>query len=124
GVLSRGLLSGTVPKDPGDFRAHLPRFAGEAGAHNRKLVQSLTDFAAARGLSTSQLAIAWVVAKGQNIVPVIGARTRKQLDEALLGMAVRLGADDVSRIEALVTASGVQGDRYQAAQMQHLDSER
>lgn len=124
GVLSRGLLSGTVPTDPSDYRAHLPRFAGEAGEHNRKLVQALGDFATARGLTTSQLAIAWVVAKGQNIVPVIGARTRKQLDEALVGMAARLSAEEVSRIEALVTESGVQGDRYQAAQMQHLDSER
>jgi aryl-alcohol dehydrogenase-like predicted oxidoreductase len=124
GVLSRGLLSGSVPKGPNDFRAHLPRFAGEAGEHNRKLVQSLSDFAATRGLTTSQLAIAWVVAKGQNIVPVIGARTRKQLDEALVGMAARLSAEDVSRIEALVTEAGVHGDRYQAAQMQHLDSER
>lgn len=124
GVLSRGLLSGSAPKDAGDFRAHLPRFAGEAGEHNRKLVAALADFAGARGVSTSQLAIAWCLAKGENIVPVLGARTRTQLDEALSALALRLSADDISRLETLVSESGVQGDRYQSAQMQHLDSER
>jgi len=124
GVLSRGLLSGSVPKDPSDFRAHLPRFSGDAGAHNRKLVAALGDFAQARHISTSQLAIAWVLAKGKNIVPVVGARTRSQLSEALGALDVKLSPEDVNQVEAIVAASGVQGERYQAAQMQHLDSER
>jgi aryl-alcohol dehydrogenase-like predicted oxidoreductase len=124
GVLSRGLLSGSVPKGPGDFRAHLPRFVGEAGEHNRRLVQSLTAFAEQRGLRPSQLAIAWVMAQGDHVVPVLGARTRAQLDEALTAASMRLTATDVAEVNALVRAAGVQGDRYQPAQMQHLDSER
>jgi aryl-alcohol dehydrogenase-like predicted oxidoreductase len=124
GVLSRGLLSGSVPKDPGDFRAHLPRFAGAAGEHNRKLVAALGELSQARGVTASQLAIAWALSKGENIVPVLGARTRKQLDEALSALSLRLSPEDAARLEALVAESGVQGDRYQAAQMQHLDSER
>ena len=124
GVLSRGLLSGSKPRDPSDFRAYLPRFVDEAGAHNEKLVQALGDLARARGISTSQLAIAWVLAKGGNIVPVLGARTVKQLDEALGALSVRLAPEDVPRVEALVAEAGIRGERYQPAQMQHLDSER
>jgi aryl-alcohol dehydrogenase-like predicted oxidoreductase len=127
GVLSRGLLSSSVPKEPTDYRAHLPRFAGEAGEHNRKLVQALGEVAKARGITTSQLAIAWALCKhdsGSGIVPVLGARTVKQLEETLAALAVRLSSEEVSRLETLVGASGVQGDRYQSAQMQHLDSER
>jgi aryl-alcohol dehydrogenase-like predicted oxidoreductase len=124
GVLSRGLLSGSSTQGPGDFRAHLPRFTGEAGEHNRRLAQSLASFAAERGLSASQLAILYVMAKGDNIVPVLGARTRKQLDEALSVTTATLSAEDIASVEALVERAGVQGKRYQAAQMHHLDSER
>jgi aryl-alcohol dehydrogenase-like predicted oxidoreductase len=124
GVLSRGLLSGSLPKEPSDFRQHLPRFSGEAGEHNRKLVQALGELAQARGISTSQLAIAWVLSKRGGIVPVLGARTVRQLDEALAAQRVELSPEEVARVEKLVAESGVQGDRYQAAQMQHLDSER
>jgi aryl-alcohol dehydrogenase-like predicted oxidoreductase len=124
GVLSRGLLSGSVPKEPSDFRAHLPRFAAENGEHNRKLVQQLSELAQSRGVTTSQLAIAWVLAKGSDIVPVLGARTRAQLDEALGALALELGPDDVSQLEALAAATIVRGDRYAPAQMAHLDSER
>lgn len=124
GVLSRGLLSGSRPTGAGDFRQYLPRFAGEAGAHNQKLVQALGELAKARGLTTSQLAIAWVVAKGSNIVPVLGARTLKQLDESLGALTRELSPEDVAAIERLVEGAGVQGERYQPAQMQHLDSER
>ena len=124
GVLSRGLLSGSVPQAAADYRAHLPRFAGEAGEHNKKLVQALGELAKARGITTSQLAIAWVLAKGDGIVPVLGSRTVKQLDEALSALSIRLSPEDVMRAEQLVTESGVRGDRYQEAQMKHLDSER
>src|SRR4051812_22273534 len=76
GVLSRGLLTGAIPNGPGDFRAHLPRFAGENRQRNEQLISALNRLAAARGVKPSQLAIAWVLAKGPSIVPVIGARTR------------------------------------------------
>jgi aryl-alcohol dehydrogenase-like predicted oxidoreductase len=79
GVLSRGLLSGSIPAGRNDFRAYLPRFTGENLSRNQRLVETLTKIATERGVSSSQLAIAWVLAKGQNIVPVIGARKRTQL---------------------------------------------
>jgi aryl-alcohol dehydrogenase-like predicted oxidoreductase len=124
GVLSRGLLSGSRPKDGADFRAHLPRFAGAAGEHNRQLVDQLATVAQERGISVSQLAIAWVLAKKGGVVPVLGARTRPQLSEALGALPIELSPEEVARLEALVAAAGVQGERYQAAQMRHLDSER
>jgi aryl-alcohol dehydrogenase-like predicted oxidoreductase len=125
GVLSRGLLAGSQPGAKGDFRVHLPRFAGDNGARNRALVAALQALAAERGLSGTQLAIAWVLANEQKtIVPVIGARTRAQLEEALGALEVHLGADELARIEAAVPASAVAGTRYDAGQMRALDSER
>jgi aryl-alcohol dehydrogenase-like predicted oxidoreductase len=124
GVLSRGLLSGSIPKEPSDFRAHLPRFAGENGEHNRRLVHELSELSRARGVTTSQLAIAWVRAKSHGVVPVLGARTRTQLDETLGALDVELGADELSKLESVVSAHAVRGERYQAAQLAHLDSEK
>jgi aryl-alcohol dehydrogenase-like predicted oxidoreductase len=123
GVLSRGLLSGSLP-GAGDFRAHLPRFRGENLEHNRRLVDALAAVAAERGATPSQLAIAWVLARGEHIVPVIGARTRAQLAESLAALELRLGPDDLARIEAAVPADRVAGDRYDPHQMRSLDSER
>lgn len=124
GVLSRGLLSGSKPAAAGDFRAHLPRFTGENGARNQRLVQALTELAAEYGAAPAQLAIAWVMARGASIVPVIGARKRTQLAEALGALRVRLTPEDVDRIEAVVPAAEVAGARYGAPQMKQLDSER
>jgi aryl-alcohol dehydrogenase-like predicted oxidoreductase len=122
GVLSRGLLSGSVPK-AGDFRGHLPRFQGENLDRNRKLVEALAALAKEKGTTTTRLAIAWVLAQGNGIVPVIGARTRAQLDESLGALEIRLDPEDLARIEAAVPADEVAGTRYQAEQMTHLDSE-
>ncbi len=124
GVLSRGLLAGSRPKGSGDYRAQLPRFAGENAATNARLVQALSALAAERGVRPAQLAIAWALAKGESIVPVVGARTRAQLAEALGALDVRLAPDEVARLEAAVPASAVAGTRYAEPQMQHLDSER
>jgi aryl-alcohol dehydrogenase-like predicted oxidoreductase len=124
GVLSRGLLTGAKPTGPGDFRAHLPRFTGDNRERNQRLVAALEQLAAARGVRPSQLAIAWVLAKGRSIVPVIGARTRKQLDESLGALAIELSAAEIAAIEQAIPASEVAGDRYGAPVMQHLDSER
>jgi len=123
GVLSRGLLSGSGLSQ-GDFRALLPRFAGENGARNRALIEGFTKLARQRGVAPSELAIAWVLAKGSNIVPVIGARKPAQLTESLAALDLRLSADDVQQIEKTLPADAIVGDRYQAAQMQHLDSEK
>jgi aryl-alcohol dehydrogenase-like predicted oxidoreductase len=127
GVLSRGLLTGSVP-GPRDSRAHMPRFAGANAEKNRPLVDALARLAAARGVSPAQLAIAWVRAKGAaqgvTIVPTMGARTRAQLADALAGLDVALTGAEVAELEAAVPASEVAGDRYPAQAMRHLDSEK
>ena len=124
GVLSRGLLSGSRPTSPGDFRAYLPRFSGENRQRNERLVEGLQKAAAERGATASQLAIGWVLSKSQNIVPVIGARTRAQLSEALGALGVVLSPEQIARIEEAVPASAVAGTRYDEHQMRVLDSER
>jgi len=124
GVLSRGLLSGSKPAARGDLRAHLPRFSGENGERNRRLVEAMEKLAAEKGVSPTQLAIAWVLAKGENIVPVIGARTRAQLTESLGALGIDLSPEDLARIEETVPASAVAGTRYDAHQMRMLDSEK
>ena len=124
GVLSRGLLSGSIPAARNDFRAHLPRFTGDNRAHNERLVQSLRDMATKKGVTASQLAIAWVLAKGETIIPLIGARTRAQLTESLGALKVQLSPEDLAAIEAAVPAEQVAGTRYEARQMAMLDSEK
>jgi aryl-alcohol dehydrogenase-like predicted oxidoreductase len=124
GVLSRGLLSGSKPGGPGDMRARLPRFAGESGQRNRRLVEALEGIAAEKAVSATQMAIAWVLAKRPSIVPVIGARTRPQLTEALGALEVRLTPEDLTRLEQAVPATAVAGTRYDAHQMHMLDSEK
>jgi aryl-alcohol dehydrogenase-like predicted oxidoreductase len=128
GVLSRGLLTGSRPSGAGDFRAHLPRFAGESGEKNQALAAALARLAAARGVTPAQLAIAWVraqgVARNITIIPTVGARTRAQLADALGGLDVALIADEVATLEAAVPASQVAGTRYAAPLMAMLDSER
>jgi aryl-alcohol dehydrogenase-like predicted oxidoreductase len=124
GVLSRGLLSGSKPTGPADMRAHLPRFVGENLARNQEVVDVLKRLSSEMGTTPTKLAIAWVLAKGRRILPVIGARTRAQLDEVLGALDVELSPADVARIEEALPASKVAGARYGELQMQHLDSER
>ncbi len=124
GVLSRGLLSSSVPAKNGDFRAFLPRFAGGNGEKNQRVVETLRSLAQNRSLSVPQLCIAWVLAKGKNIVPLVGARTRKQLQESIGALQVTLSPDDVLRIEQAIPESAISGTRYDERQMQMLDSER
>jgi aryl-alcohol dehydrogenase-like predicted oxidoreductase len=124
GVLSRGLLSGSKPAAQGDFRAHLPRFTGQNISQNEKLIDRLNQLAAESGLTAAQLAIAWVLAKGRRIIPVIGARTRAQLSESLGALRVKLTEPDLSRIEESIPASAIAGTRYDERQMKMLDSER
>jgi aryl-alcohol dehydrogenase-like predicted oxidoreductase len=124
GVLSRGLLSGSKPKTGADFRAYLPRFSKDNQAQNEQLVEKLLGFARERNMSTAQLAIAWALAKRPSFVPVIGARTPEQLDDALSALEHRLSRADLEALETLVPDSAVAGSRYDAAQMAHLDSER
>jgi len=124
GVLSRGLLTGSPLAAKGDFRAHMPRFVGENLARNRKLIDTLNRLAVERGVAPAQLAIAWVLAKDSMIVPVIGARTRRQLDESLAALEIELTAEEIARLEEAIPASEVAGTRYAEMQMRVLDSER
>ena len=127
GVLSRGLISGHWRAEgvaAGDWRARGPRFQGENLQRNLGLVDRLRPIAAARDASVAQLAIAWVMAQGSDIVPLIGARRRDQLAEALGGAAVTLTADDLTAIARAVPKGAAAGGRYPPAQMAHLDSER
>jgi aryl-alcohol dehydrogenase-like predicted oxidoreductase len=126
GVLSRGLLSERAEESAksGGFRGHLPRFSGDNLRHNLGLVEALREIARDKSITVPQLAIAWVLSRGGNIVPLIGARRRERLTEALGAFDVQLTSDDLARIEAAVPKGAVAGDRYMAAQMGMLDSER
>ncbi|HEY0713873.1 MAG TPA: aldo/keto reductase, partial [Polyangia bacterium] len=124
GVLSRGLLTGARPTSAQDFRAHLPRFAADNRAQNQRLVDQLERTAQDLGVSKAQLAIAWVLNKNPRVVPVVGARTRRQLEDALGAIDVPLGAGQLAALEAAVPAAAVAGTRYHEAHMQQLDSER
>jgi aryl-alcohol dehydrogenase-like predicted oxidoreductase len=127
GVLSRGLISGRWSKDAagaGDYRAHSPRFQGENLERNLALVEALRALAQARGASVAQIAIAWVVAQGGDIIPVIGSRRRDQLAEALSALEIVLTPEELAAIERAVPKGAAAGDRYAPAQMAQLDSER
>ncbi|HEY1891850.1 MAG TPA: aldo/keto reductase [Steroidobacteraceae bacterium] len=127
GVLSRGLISGHWVKDAaraGDFRTHSPRFRGDNVDRNLALVGALRAVADSRGVSVAQIAIAWVMAQGNDIIPLIGARRRDHLGEALRVRDVRLTPGDLAAIEAAVPKGAAAGERYAPAQMAHLDSER
>jgi aryl-alcohol dehydrogenase-like predicted oxidoreductase len=125
GILSRGLLSsGTARLAPGDPRSRFPRFSGENHARNLALLTALEAAAEARGVTAAQLAIAWVAARGDDIIPLIGTKRRDRLAEALKALDLTLSADDLAEIEAAVPATAVAGDRYEPAQVAALDSER
>jgi aryl-alcohol dehydrogenase-like predicted oxidoreductase len=124
GVLSRGLLSSSKPAAEGDFRARLPRFTGDNFARNQQFIARLKQIADGKSITQSQLAIAWVLAKGPTIVPLIGARTRAQLAESLAALEVKLSPEEIASIEAAVPPEAVAGTRYDEHQMRMLDSEK
>jgi aryl-alcohol dehydrogenase-like predicted oxidoreductase len=127
GVLSRGLLSGHWSRDrevsDRDFRRTAPRFSGEKLERNLELVDALRVVADARSATVAQIAIAWVLHRGEDVVPLVGARRRDRLAEALGALEIRLSADDLAAIERAVPPAAAAGDRYQAPQMAVLDSE-
>jgi aryl-alcohol dehydrogenase-like predicted oxidoreductase len=128
GVLSRGLISGHWSRErapeQGDFRAMSPRFQGENLQHNLDLVERLQEIATARGVTVAQVAIAWVLSRGEDIVPLVGARRRDRLDEARAALEVELSDEDLAAIERAVPADAAAGERYPEQQMALLDSER
>ena len=128
GVLSRGLLSGSKPTGGQDFRAYLPRFSGDNLAANEKLVAALQQVAVGLQATASQVAVAWVLARAQQLgvsmVALVGSRTLAQLNESLASTKLTLNAADLAHIEAAVPADAAAGTRYDAFQMTHLDSEK
>ena len=128
GVLSRGLLSGHWSKQrvltPGDFRTHAPRFSGENLGRNLALVDSLKAIADRRGATVAQVAIAWVLGRGLDVVPLVGARSPKRLAEALGATDVSLTANDLEAIRRALPPGAAAGERYPAPVLAHMDSEK
>ena len=127
GVLARGLISGHWSKAPaaaGDFRGASPRFSGANLDHNLTLVEALRHVAAAREASVAQIAIAWVLAQGADIVPLVGARRRAQWAESQRALGLTLNESDLAAIEAAAPKGAARGERYPAMAMAHLDSEK
>jgi aryl-alcohol dehydrogenase-like predicted oxidoreductase len=124
GVLGRGLISGHWTAGhtagPGDGRGAGPRFSSGNVEHNLALVEALRRVAEAKGCTVAQLAIAWVAAQGEDIVPLVGARTRERLAEALPAIELNLTADDLAEIEKAVPPGAARGDRYPSAFMSGL----
>ncbi|MEQ1752715.1 MAG: aldo/keto reductase [Micropepsaceae bacterium] len=126
GVLSRGLLSNGALKGESQSggRHHLPRFQGENLKHNLKVVEALSDIASAKRATVAQIAIAWVLARGQDIVALAGARRQDRLTEALGALNVQMSNADLDSIDGLMQSYSFAGTRYVAEQMAWLDSER
>ncbi len=127
GVLSHGLIGGSysaTARAAGDMRGQLPRFEETNLGHNLKLVERLSEIAEAKGATIAQLAIAWVLARGEEIVPVIGARSRRHIQDALGAIELALDRDELQQIAQALPAEAVAGERHGAAQMADLDSER
>ncbi|MFI5624394.1 aldo/keto reductase [Nocardioides sp. NPDC051685] len=121
-VLGRGLIGGSGAL--GGSLAHMPRFQGDNLDHNRALLVTLEEIAAAKDITLAQLAIAWVAARGEQIVPVIGSRRVSQVESMAGANAVTLDAADRARIDAAVPVGAARGDRYPTRFMTQLDSER
>jgi aryl-alcohol dehydrogenase-like predicted oxidoreductase len=126
GVLSRGLISAGALKGQSrsGFRAFMPRFKNDNVHQNLKLVEALASFADQKGINVAQAAIAWVLSRGEGVVPLVGARRRESLREALGTLEVLLTREDLSKMESAIPAEKVAGQRYMPEQMAILDSER
>jgi len=128
GVLSRGLLAGTVPQSKDDYRIHLPRFERANFEQNQRIISQLRELAVGEHLSLSQLCVAWVLKQsgvlGLPMVAVLGCRRETQLDEVLGAISVDLSDETLANIQKIMSENKVAGDRYAPMQMAHLDSER
>jgi aryl-alcohol dehydrogenase-like predicted oxidoreductase len=121
GVLVRGLLGGRIASKEdfaaGDLRSSHPRFAGENLEHNLEAVRRLKGMAEGKGCTPAQLAIAWVLAQGEDIVPIIGARRRDQLADAVAATEIVLSAEERATLADAFSGDAIIGDRYPAAAM-------
>jgi pyridoxine 4-dehydrogenase len=128
GVLSRGLISGHFAPDrelaPTDFRSRAPRFSAANREHNLALVAQLRAIAEVKHATVAQLAIAWALSRGEDIVALVGARTPQRLAEALGTPEIELAPEDIAALERAVPPDAAVGERYPEQQMAVLDSER
>ncbi len=127
GVFGRGLLTGGwQPGEtaPGDFRRHTPRFQGEAGARNLEVAGEIARIGQRFGLTAGQVLLGWVLAQGEDIVPLVGARKPDRVAEAVAALAQALTTEQIAALEAAIPPDAIQGERYAPAQMTQLDSER
>jgi aryl-alcohol dehydrogenase-like predicted oxidoreductase len=123
--LGRGLLGGGIRStddlEEDDWRRSAPRYQGENLAHNVRLADRIATIAAEKGCTRAQLAIAWVLAQGSDIVPIPGTKRRTYLEQNVAAIDIRLDAADLARLEEVSPRGVVHGDRYNAAMMQFLD---
>jgi aryl-alcohol dehydrogenase-like predicted oxidoreductase len=127
GVFARGLLTGgwqPGARAPGDYRHHAPRFQGEAGARNLSVAEEIARVAQGFGMSAAQALLAWVLARGEDIVPLVGARRPGRVSEAVAALERGLGRERLAALEAAIPSDAIEGERYAPAQMAMLDSER
>ena len=124
GVLSRGLISTATIERGIAERPHFPRFVGDNLVCNTALVRKLAEIANGRGITVAQLAIAWALGRGDDIVPLLGARTRARLRETLGALDIVLTRDELAAIDAVAPEGAIAGTRYAEEQMRMLDSER
>jgi aryl-alcohol dehydrogenase-like predicted oxidoreductase len=128
GVLVRGLLNGEWRSGqelaPSDIRAHSPRYGGENLEHNLALVEAVRAIAEPLGASVAQLAIAWVLSRGDDVVALVGASRRDRLQSALGALELTLDAATLEALERAIPAGAAAGERYPHAAMAQLDSER
>jgi aryl-alcohol dehydrogenase-like predicted oxidoreductase len=123
--LGRGFLTGQI-KSPSDFaeddyRRVAPRFTGENFDRNLALVREVEAMAQEKGCTTAQLALAWVLAQGSDIVPIPGTKRVRYLDENIDSLNVALGSEDLARLDSILPPGAAAGDRYQAASMAAID---
>ncbi|MDE3031973.1 MAG: aldo/keto reductase [Acidobacteriota bacterium] len=114
--LGRGFLSGNIRSiddlDENDFRRHSPRFQGENFAKNLELLDRVREIASAKGVTPSQLALAWVLAQGDDVVPIPGTKRRQYLEENISALRIELSADDLASLDAAAPVGSSAGDRY------------
>jgi aryl-alcohol dehydrogenase-like predicted oxidoreductase len=126
--LGRGFLTGTITK-PSDLAGtdvrtqRMPRFTGENFDKNQALVQRVKAIAKRKGVTPAQLALAWVLAKGEDLIPIPGTKRRKYLDENAAALDIRLTSADVAELEAAVPENEIAGERYAAAAMKAIDQQ-
>jgi aryl-alcohol dehydrogenase-like predicted oxidoreductase len=127
GVFARGLLTGGWQPGrsaPGDYRHHAPRFQGQAAVRNLSVAEEIARVAQGLGMTAAQALLAWVLARGEDIVPLVGARRPDRVTEAVAALERGLGKEDLAALEAAVPPDAIEGERYAPAQMAMLDSER